>query len=153
MSAVTRSSLFASIPPRYSARCSSQLVKQVVITKAAHAVTSTVSGITVAAPPNRRLSKMGTSKLHKFKPSVSLAQALEWLSEFGPSDSTIMFESDDSIIFEAGKFIEYEGDEEDEQLNENRDNQASLENEEEEEIKEENEDERAPVETFQVGKQ
>ncbi len=113
-SSVTSASLRSSIPSPILSKCSSHLVKQVVITKQSPIQPSPKSGIPgmnniAVGPAGRRLSKMGTSKLHKFKPAVALDQALQWLAEYGEADSSIMFENENCILFEAGKFFEFEG--------------------------------------------
>ncbi len=129
------------------------LVKQVVITKASHATPASVQGMNnISAPPNRRLSKMGTSKLHKFKPSVSLDQALAWLAEYGEADSSVMFENDDCILFEAGKFYEFEGDDEEDDEQQNNGNRGGNQEEaEDSDVEPDSEDEKRPVEAFRVG--
>ena len=60
---------------------------------------------------------MGTSKIHKFQPSVSVPQALTWLSEYGAADASLLFDNNCSAIFEQGKYVDFEDirDEEDEQ--------------------------------------
>ena len=51
---------------------------------------------------------MGTSKMHKFHPSVSIPQALQWMVEYGAADASLLFDNSCSAIFEAGKFAEFE---------------------------------------------
>lgn len=60
---------------------------------------------------------MGTSKIHKFQPSVSVPQALTWLSEYGAADASLLFDNNCSAIFEQGQYVDFEDirDEEDEQ--------------------------------------
>lgn len=61
---------------------------------------------------------MGTSKIHKFTPSVGLEQANSWLSEYGACDASIMFDNGCAVLFEQGKFLEFEDirDEDDESV-------------------------------------
>ena len=165
-SKVTESSLRTSIPSKYLSKFDSILVKQVVITKQA----SSNSGIqmlginNIAPNASRKLNKMGTSKIHKFKPSVNLTQALKWLSEYGEADSSIMFENNDCFLFERGKFLEFEGDEDEEDEEDNNNNNAKQKQREEEQTQEDEEEEEEeesdddakknnskPVETFQIG--
>ena len=51
---------------------------------------------------------MGTSKIHKFQPSVSVPQALTWLSEYGSADASLLFDNNCSAIFENGKYADFE---------------------------------------------
>jgi len=91
-------------------------VKQVVITKTGSTIQLPATnklGITVKNThlPVKRLStlsRMGTSKIHKFTPSVSLEQANKWISEYGACDASIMFDNGCAILFEQGKFLEFE---------------------------------------------
>jgi hypothetical protein len=169
--------MLSSIPKRYRDYFLPQLVKQVVITKQAASgkVGKSITGInSIATPANRKLSKMGTSKIHKFKPSVSLKQALEWLSEYGEADSSLMFDNNDCFMFERGEFLEFEGDEdevpaaaddpEDAELVKRRDEALQrrkaegnndIEDDDQEDDSEESSDsekkQQKPVESFQIG--
>ena len=51
---------------------------------------------------------MGTSKIHKFQPSVSVVQALTWLSEYGSADASLLFDNNCSAIFEQGSYVDFE---------------------------------------------
>ena len=51
---------------------------------------------------------MGTSKMHKFKPSVSVSQALQWFVEYGAADASLLFDNNCSAIFERATFAEFE---------------------------------------------
>ena len=51
---------------------------------------------------------MGTSKIHKFQPSVSVIQALTWLSEYGSADASLLFDNNCSAIFEQGRYVDFE---------------------------------------------
>jgi hypothetical protein len=91
-------------------------VKQVVITKTGSTIQLPATnklGITVKNThlPVKRLStlsRMGTSKIHKFTPSVSLEQANKWISEYGACDASIMFDNGCAVLYEQGKFLEFE---------------------------------------------
>ena len=51
---------------------------------------------------------MGTSKMHKFKPSVSVVQALQWFVEYGAADASLLFDNSCSALFEKGRYSELE---------------------------------------------
>lgn len=109
--------LYDSIPEKEKTTTSSWLVKQVVITRldsSSSSSSSAPAGVNVApsaggVPPMLgKLKKQGTSKMHKFQPSVKLTQSLTWLSEYGYADSTILFDNGCAFLFEHGKFVEFE---------------------------------------------
>jgi len=90
-------------------------VKQVVVTRldSGAASSSSVQGVNVAPnaapkPQQNKLKRMGTSKMHKFNPPVTLDQALAWLSEYGNADSSVVFENNCCLLFEHGTFYEFE---------------------------------------------
>jgi len=108
----------------------------VVITKTGNLASinkSKIPGITLKEnhmPVKRfsNLSRMGTSKLHKFHPSVNLIQATNWLNEFSAVDASIMFDNNCAVLFEQGKFLEFEDirDEEEEEMNNQSINQSTI---------------------------
>jgi hypothetical protein len=97
-------------------------VKQVVITKSApnaasglkmpgvHVRDSAASSSRAAARPEaaRKLARMGTSKMHKFKPSVSVPAALGWFVEYGAADASLLFDNNCSALFEKGRYSDFE---------------------------------------------
>lgn len=87
----------------------------VVITKldSGNSGASGVTGVNLApgagGPPMlSKLKKMGTSKMHKFTPMVTLEQSIAWLSEYGNADSSVLFENNCCFMFERGQFLEFE---------------------------------------------
>jgi len=114
--------LIATIPPKQYNKFKDWQVKQVVITRSSGGGGTRMPGIHVKDDAKRpsdakkKLSRMGTSKIHKFQPSVSVIQALTWLSEYGSADASLLFDNNCSAIFEQGKYIDFEDirDEEDE---------------------------------------
>ena len=98
-------------------------MKQVVITKSAPNAASglkmpgvhvrdsaAASSSPAAARPDaaRKLSRMGTSKMHKFKPSVSVPAALGWFVEYGAADASLLFDNNCSALFERGSYSDFE---------------------------------------------
>eukprot|EP00455_Lapot_gusevi_P050257 TRINITY_DN724_c0_g2_i1.p2 TRINITY_DN724_c0_g2~~TRINITY_DN724_c0_g2_i1.p2 ORF type:complete len:114 (+),score=44.81 TRINITY_DN724_c0_g2_i1:50-343(+) len=53
-------------------------------------------------------AKRGTSKMHRFKPSVTLRGALTWADSAGTGDATFMFENDSAISFQSSRFSDFE---------------------------------------------
>jgi len=110
--------LLSSIPEKELGIVKGWKVKQVVITKLDNGSTgSAVPGVNLgpgaaggaAGPPMlNRLKKMGTSKMHKFTPMVTLEQAISWLAEYGNADSSVLFENNCCFMFETGRFLEFE---------------------------------------------
>jgi hypothetical protein len=113
--------LLTSIPDKEREIVKGWKVKQVVITKLDNGTTSSSSvqgmnlgpnaaaGAAGGSPPMLgRLKKMGTSKMHKFTPMVTLEQAIAWLSEYGNADSSVLFENQCAFMFTAGRFEEFE---------------------------------------------
>jgi len=47
-----------------------------------------------------------TSKIHTFKPSVEIPEAIAWLLKHKSIDGAIIFENDDSAMFVDGKFTQ-----------------------------------------------
>ena len=51
------------------------------------------------------LLQRATSKMHRFKPSVTLSEALQWAdSEESSNDVTFVFENENSLRFEENQF-------------------------------------------------
>jgi len=64
-----------------------------------------------AGQPARRVSKlsrMGTSKIHNFKPAVSITEACGWLASYGNADSNLIFTNQCMLAFTQGVFTEFE---------------------------------------------
>jgi len=65
----------------------------------------------------RGVSLKATSKIHRFKPTVSFEDALKWLCESDPAtqniDFTFIFDNGSAIMFQHGQFFEFENDDED----------------------------------------
>lgn len=107
--------LLASIPEKERAIVQGWKVKQCVITRldqgqgAAPAIPGMNVAPSAASPPMLgRLKKMGTSKMHRFTPVVTLEQSIAWLSEYGNADSSVLFENNCCFLFERGVFEEFE---------------------------------------------
>ena len=99
---------------------------------------------------------MGTSKIHKFQPSVSVTQALTWLSEYGSADASLLFDNNCSAIFEQAKYVDFEDirDEEDEQDGDGGDRTAKQQTAAEDEDDDEDEKDRPQTiegEKFRIG--
>jgi len=66
----------------------------------------------------RGVSLKATSKIHRFKPSVSLQGSLQWLADqeqqgIHTLDFTLIFDNGSAMNFQQGVFHEFEDDEED----------------------------------------
>jgi len=101
--------LVKSIPAKVMSDIKGWMVEQAAITKAA------MPPSTPDKPEDKRknsltnkLSRMGTSKIHKFKPAVSVQQAFEWLASFGAADSSLIFNNQCMLIIEGGVYCEFE---------------------------------------------
>jgi len=116
-------SIKATIPDKFLNQFKEWKVKQVVITKAANSnnplkvlgvnirdptTTTTTTTTATNQPQTRKLSRMGTSKLHKFHPAVSLNEGLNWLVEYRASDASLLFENNCSALFQDGHFTDFE---------------------------------------------
>jgi hypothetical protein len=103
--------LLASIPEAERKLSAGWKVKQVVVTRldsdGAGSAPAARAGVSVP-PMLARLKKQGTSKTHKFQPSVDIQQAITWLGEYGNCDSTLLFDNNCAFLFERGTFLEFE---------------------------------------------
>lgn len=93
--------LRGSIPEKELGLAQAWKVKQVVVTRLDQGGSGNVAAVTginvapaaVVAPKLGMLKRQGTSKMHKFAPAVTLDQAIQWLSEYGNADSSLLFEN------------------------------------------------------------
>ena len=98
---------------------------------------------------------MGTSKIHKFQPSVSVIQSVTWMSEYGAADGSLLFDNNCSAIFEQGRYVDFEDirDEEDEDDGDKADKRQAAAAEEDEEDDEDEKDRPQTIEgeKFRIG--
>jgi len=66
----------------------------------------------------RGVSLKATSKIHRFKPTVTFEEALKWLCDTDSGtqnlDFTFIFDNGSAIMFQQGKYLEFEHDDDDE---------------------------------------
>lgn len=55
-----------------------------------------------------KLSRVNTSKIHKFRPPVPFDEAVECLAAYGPADSSLVFDNHCMLFIERGRFVDFE---------------------------------------------
>jgi hypothetical protein len=111
-----------SIPAKVLSTVKDWKVDSAAITRAAMPAESNTG---TSGQPARRISKlsrMGTSKIHKFKPAVSTKQAFEWLASYGNADSSLIFANQCMLAFTQGVYSEFEDLRDDEETGEGEGN-------------------------------
>lgn len=94
--------MLASIPEEVMDQVKGWMVEQAAITRTAAAAEE------ARKSPAHKLNRQGTSKIHKFKPPVSIADGVRWLANSGPADSSLIFHNQCMLAFERGVYSEFE---------------------------------------------